>query len=183
MSQIVIIEEADAVCQVALQKVLKKEGLEKSCHVRAPGHGQAGPVIRLLEVAKRDSDSADDFTKPVRTGAVLAQVKRMLALQNLSAETMKFGAYTLNRISHELDFKGALIRLTEKESHILQLLAAQPGSTISRKMFLEDVWRYADGIETHTLETHIYRLRQKIEADPANPAVLLTDGAGYRLAD
>ncbi len=183
MSEIVIIEERDAVCRAALEKALKKEGLEKACRICAPGHGQAGPVIRLLDGGRGSIDSESNFTKPVRTGAVLAHVQHLLTLKNRPAETIKFGAYTLNGLNHELVFKGAIIRLTEKESHILQLLAAKPGATVSRKTLLDHVWKYANGIETHTLETHIYRLRQKIETDPANPVVLLTDNAGYRLVE
>src|SRR5690606_22721894 len=93
-----------------------------------------------------------------------------------------FGPYSLNAFSHELAGPGGkVIRLTEKESHILRLLVASGGQAVSRKRLLDDVWQYADGIQTHTLETHIYRLRQKIEDDPAQPKILLTDEAGYRL--
>jgi len=77
--------------------------------------------------------------------------------------------------------EGDPVRLTEKERDILLRLHQQNGAVIERKTLLDDIWGYADGVETHTLETHIYRLRRKIERDPARPAILLTEENGYRL--
>lgn len=172
--------ETEPAARKALEKVLKKEGLEGLCAVSATAGN--GPVIRLLETGKGIA-GANDFTKPVRAGAVVQQVRRFMAGQNDAEKLISFGTYTLNGLSHELvnNVSGEMTRLTEKESHILKLLAQNPGMTVSRKTMLEQVWNYADGIETHTLETHIYRLRQKIEQDPTNPALLITEEAGYRL--
>ena len=172
MSQKVTIVEADPTARKALEKVLKKEGLEGSYIIQAADEPDQILVVRL-----------DDFTKPVRAGAIVQQVRRLLSLQNGGEKLVSFGAYTLNPLSHELvdNASGKTTRLTEKESHILKLLAENPGKITSRKTLLDQVWKYADGIETHTLETHIYRLRQKIERDPANPSILITEEAGYRL--
>lgn len=75
---------------------------------------------------------------------------------------------------------GTELRLTEKERDILVTLYAAEGF-VERADLLQAVWGYAAAVETHTLETHIYRLRQKIEDDPARPALLVTEENGYRL--
>ncbi len=67
------------------------------------------------------------------------------------------------------------IRLTEKETNILKFLYRSSGRTVEREVLLREVWGYNAGVTTHTLETHIYRLRQKIEPDPSNATILLTD--------
>lgn len=77
---------------------------------------------------------------------------------------------------------GAAVRLTEKEIAILRYLCASASQgPATREALLAHVWSYADGVETHTLETHIYRLRQKIEQDPGNPRIIVTSGDGYLL--
>ena len=73
------------------------------------------------------------------------------------------------------------MRLTEKETAILKFLLRAGDEPVSRDVLLNDVWGYHADVTTHTLETHIYRLRQKIEADPANAQLLVTEGGGYRL--
>ena len=73
------------------------------------------------------------------------------------------------------------IRLTEKETNILKYLLRAEAEVVHRDTLLEEVWGYNSGVTTHTLETHIYRLRQKIEADPSKAEILVTDAGGYRL--
>ncbi len=72
-------------------------------------------------------------------------------------------------------------RLTEKEAAIVNRLAEAEGAVISKAALLADVWGYGPAVSTRTLETHIHRLRRKIETDPACPRRLLTDEGGYRL--
>ena len=74
------------------------------------------------------------------------------------------------------------IRLTEKETNILKYLYRAGAKAVSREELLAEVWGYNAGVTTHTLETHVYRLRQKIEPDPGNARLLLTEAGGYRLA-
>lgn len=119
---------------------------------------------------------------PRRLGQVIDDALRR---ESSDAHILKCGAYTLNtrRLSfHKTNTTPAktAITLTEKEVDILKLLMGA-GGAVSRKALLDGVWGYADSVETHTLETHIYRLRQKIEDDPARPNILITDDTGYRL--
>ncbi len=74
------------------------------------------------------------------------------------------------------------IRLTEKEVAMLDLLWHAAGRVVPRAALLAQVWGYQSGISTHTLETHVYRLRRKIERDPARAELLITELGGYRLA-
>jgi len=73
------------------------------------------------------------------------------------------------------------IRLTEKETAIVKFLYLASDHVVSRDTLLEEVWGYNSGVTTHTLETHVYRLRQKIEEDPSNALILITEPKGYRL--
>jgi hypothetical protein len=73
------------------------------------------------------------------------------------------------------------LHLTEKETAILKYLYRVGDRAVPREMLLDQVWGYNAGVTTHTLETHIYRLRQKIEPDPASPRLLVTEAGGYRL--
>ena len=73
------------------------------------------------------------------------------------------------------------IRLTEKETAILRYLYRAGRRPISREILLQEVWGYNSGVTTHTLETHIYRLRQKVERDASNPSILVTEAGGYKL--
>jgi DNA-binding response OmpR family regulator len=73
-------------------------------------------------------------------------------------------------------------RLTEKEAAILERLTRADGAVIAKSALLAEVWGYGPTVSTRTLETHIHRLRRKIEVDPARPRRLLTESGGYRLA-
>jgi DNA-binding response OmpR family regulator len=73
------------------------------------------------------------------------------------------------------------VRLTEKETNILKYLYRAGSKPVSREELLTEVWGYNAGVTTHTLETHVYRLRQKIEPDPAMAKILITEMGGYRL--
>jgi len=94
----------------------------------------------------------------------------------------RIGPYEFRPASKLLvDDKGKKVRLTEKETNILKYLYRSGSKAVSREELLTEVWGYNAGVTTHTLETHVYRLRQKIEPDPANARLLLTEAGGYRL--
>lgn len=122
---------------------------------------------------------------PVRLGRVLHQVRRIASGAARTLKPVALGRYIFDPVTSTLqgsDDQATEIILTEKEAEILCCLARAGGGFVSRRELLTDVWGYVEGVETHTIETHIYRLRQKIETDPASPLLLLTDEQGYRLA-
>lgn len=120
---------------------------------------------------------------PVRMGALVEKAANMMKRR---AEDMP-ASIALGRWSLEPREclvrgrkDGQIVRLTEKERDILLFLYGR-NEPVERAALLNEVWDYADGVETHTLETHIYRLRQKIESDPGKPVLLVTSGEGYLL--
>ncbi len=117
----------------------------------------------------------------IRIGAVLDQLRHP-ANRLLKAGTMvPLGPNQFFPAESHLKRDGEIIRLTEKERDILLILLEAEGRVIARENLLHTVWGYASDVETHTLETHIYRLRHKIEPQPGKPVLLLTAGEGYRL--
>jgi DNA-binding response OmpR family regulator len=152
------------------------------------GGGVTCPII-ILTAADSDEDTiqglkagANDYvTKPFRFSVLMARVDAHLRSHQTSEEAIyRIGPYTF-RPSAKLLVEGAKrVRLTEKETNILKFLQ-RAGETVSREVLLHEVWGYNPAVTTHTLETHIYRLRQKIEKDPARAEILVTESGGYRL--
>lgn len=149
------------------------------------------PIITPVVLLTRAPDESypfprrDIFAMPVRMGALLDRVMRHLRQKpQASAIDIEMGPYVLrpneSLIQRRSDNKS--IYLTEKERDMLLKFHQKKGEIIGRKELLDDIWGYGEGLETHTLETHIYRLRQKIEPNPAIPALLLTEENGYRFA-
>lgn len=186
---IIHIVEPDERQRAVLIRALGEAGFDY-CHVRAdhPPPDDAGgveePVI-YLGGGMVGAQNADPIIieKPYRFGALLDRVRQLRNRARQKGYT--FPACRIDA-QHSLFFSGlaqAGVRLTEKELDILLYLAARKGEApVKRQDLLEAVWGYGENIETHTLETHIYRLRQKIEADPARPQFLQTRGDGYVLA-
>lgn len=142
-------------------------------------------VLSIGDTADFEADII--LPKPVRVGAVCDGLDRILKkraalakVKDLSIDSWILDV-NLNVLSPAQGKKDP-VRLTEKEKDILVILQEYAGETVTREILLQEIWGYVDGVETHTLETHIYRLRQKIEEDPAAPVILLTTDAGYKLA-
>ncbi len=131
-----------------------------------------------------DAGANDYIAKPFRLNELLARLRAQLRVFDNSEDAVfTIGPYQF-RPSGKLLMEPATarkIRLTEKESAILKFLFRAGGQAVSRQVLLNEVWGYNSAVTTHTLETHIYRLRQKIEPDPGNSVLLLTEGGGYRL--
>lgn len=125
------------------------------------------------------------FTVPVRPGQIADRARTFLepgaAARLPAAIDLKIYDFypRENRVHHKLTHKD--LRLTDKERDILLTLHGAGGKAVSRQDLLDAVWAYAPDVETHTLETHIYRLRQKIEKDPAAPEIVITDESGYKI--
>ncbi len=153
-------------------------------------NGFKGPII-MLTAQDTDSDmilglesGANDYvTKPFRIAVLLARIRAQLRQHEQSEDAVfTIGPYTFKPASKVLlDQDGRKIRLTEKETSILKYLYRAGESVITRDVLLHEVWGYNAGVTTHTLETHIYRLRQKIEQDPSNAELLVTEAGGYKL--
>jgi DNA-binding response OmpR family regulator len=114
---------------------------------------------------------------------LLARIRTQLRQHDTSEDAVfAIGPYTFRPSSKLLlNPKGSKVRLTEKETSILRYLYRAGQRPASREMLLQEVWGYNSGVTTHTIETHIYRLRQKIEKDAAAPAILVTEFGGYKL--
>jgi DNA-binding response OmpR family regulator len=151
--------------------------------------GFSGPIIMLScggsedDVLALDAGANDCVAKPFRFAGLLARMRAHLRQHDGSEDaSLQVGAFTFKPSAKLLlTHKGDRLRLTEKETAILRFLYRAGPAVVSRDVLLREVWGYNAGITTHTLETHIYRLRQKIEDDPAHARVLVTDAGGYRL--
>ena len=131
-----------------------------------------------------DSGANDYVTKPFRLGVLLARLRAQLRLHEQSEDAVfTIGPYTFRPAAKLLleEDGNKKVRLTEKETAILKYLYRAGQKVVGRDVLLIEVWGYNAGVTTHTLETHVYRLRQKIEHDPGRAEILVTEPGGYRL--
>ena len=158
-------------------RILRKNGF-KAPIIMLTGHDTDSDTILGLE-----SGANDYITKPFRFAVLLARIRAQLRQHEASEDAVfTIGPYTFRPSSKLLMCpKGSKIRLTEKETAILRFLYRAGQKPVSRETLLQEVWGYNSGVTTHTLETHVYRLRQKVEKDAASPAILVTDAGGYKL--
>lgn len=142
------------------------------------GHDTDADTILGLEAGANDY-----VTKPFRFAVLLARVRAHLRSHEQSEDAVfTIGHYTFKpSVKMLIDDSDQKVRLTEKETSILKYLYRAGDKVIGRDVLLHEVWGYNSGVTTHTLETHIYRLRQKIEIDPSNAALLVTEPGGYKL--
>jgi DNA-binding response OmpR family regulator len=153
-------------------------------------NGVKSPIIMLTgqdtdadQILGLDAGANDYVTKPFRLNVLLARLRAQLRQHEQSEDAVfAIGPYTFQPAQKLLvDGDEQKVRLTEKETAILKYLYRAGDKVVSRDTLLGEVWGYNAGVTTHTLETHVYRLRQKIEADPSSATILVTEPGGYRL--
>jgi DNA-binding response OmpR family regulator len=161
-----------------LCRVMRRSGIRTPILMLTGADGEADTILGL------DSGANDYITKPFRLNVLLARLRAQLRQHELSEDAVfTIGPYTFRPSVKTLidDAKRKKVRLTEKETAILKYLYRAGDKTIGRDVLLNEVWGYNSGVTTHTLETHVYRLRQKIERDPGKAEILVTEPGGYRL--
>ena len=157
---------------------LRKQG-QRMPIIMLTGSDDEADVVRGL-----DSGANDYIAKPFRLAELLARLRAQLRIfENSEDAVFTIGPYMFRpsaKLLEEVNRKRR-IRLTEKEAAILKFLYRSGTRPVARQILLNEVWGYNAAVTTHTLETHIYRLRQKIEPDPGNARLLVTEAGGYRL--
>ncbi|WP_334175786.1 response regulator transcription factor [Pseudoxanthobacter sp.] len=158
-------------------RMLRREGFRAPILVVTAQDGEADTILGL------ESGANDYVTKPVKFAVLLARIRAHLRQFEQSEDaTFSIGRFTFRPAAKMMtDERGAKVRLTEKETAILKFLYRAGEKAVGRDVLLHEVWGYNSGVTTHTLETHIYRLRQKIERDPSVAELLVTEGGGYKL--
>ena len=152
--------------------------------------GFRGPVVMLTAqtsdadvVNGLDAGANDYVAKPFKFAVLLARIRAQLRQHEASEDAVfKVGPYTFRPGAKILvNEKGSRLKLTEKETAILRFLYRAGQKVVSRDTLLQEVWGYNSAVTTHTLETHVYRLRQKIEPNPTVARILITEPGGYKL--
>ena len=160
-----------------LCRLMRKAGVKSPVIMLTAQDSDADTILGL------DAGANDYVTKPFKFPVLLARIRAQLRQHEQSEDAVfTVGPYTfkpsMKLLVTEDDRK---IRLTEKETNILKFLYRSTEGVVPRDILLHEVWGYNAGVTTHTLETHVYRLRQKIEPDPSRAEILVTDTGGYRL--
>jgi DNA-binding response OmpR family regulator len=159
---------------------LRRDGISVPV-IMLTGADQESDIVRGL-----DSGANDYMAKPFRLNELLARLRAQLRVYDSSEHAVfTIGPYEFRPAMKQLTetARGRKIRLTEKEAAILKFLYRADGMPVPRQTLLNEVWGYNSSVTTHTLETHVYRLRQKVEPDLTGPpSLLVTEGGGYRLA-
>ncbi len=165
------------------------DGIETCKQLR--DKGVRAPIILLTGAAREELDQvngldagANDYVlKPFKFAVLLARIRAHLRSHEASEDAVyRIGPYEFRPGMRVLiDPAQKKIRLTDKEAAILRYLYRSGEKPVGREELLREVWGYNSNVTTHTLETHIYRLRQKIEPDAQIPKLLITETGGYRL--
>ena len=141
------------------------------------------------KIAALDAGADDYLTKPFGTGELLARVRANLRRPRAGGTSeeadalFRFGDVEVDRAARLVRRAGAEVHLTPTEHRMLMVLIANAGRVITQKQLLREVWGPLRSDQNHYLRIYMGHLRQKLEADPAQPRHLLTEtGVGYRLS-
>ncbi len=159
-------------------RLLRRNGVKSPIVMLTAMDGDSDQILGL------DAGANDYVTKPFKLGVLLARLRAQLRQHEQSEDAVfSIGPYTFRPAAKLLQHgeNGQKVHLTEKETAILKYLYRAGDRAIGRDTLLGEVWGYNAGVTTHTLETHVYRLRQKIESDPSSARILVTEPGGYRL--
>jgi len=158
-------------------RVLRKNGFKSPIIMLTANDTESDLVLGL------EAGANDYVAKPFRFAVLLARVRAHMRQYEASEDAQfNLGPYVFRPGAKMLvTEKGSKIRLTEKETSILRYLYRAGQRVVQRHVLLQEVWGYNAAVTTHTLETHVYRLRQKIEKDPGQAKILVTDAGGYKL--
>jgi DNA-binding response OmpR family regulator len=160
-----------------LCRIMRKQGVKCPIMMLTAQDSDSDTILGL------DAGANDYISKPFKFPVLLARIRSQLRTHEQSEDAIfQLGPYTFKPAQKLLlteDDKK--VRLTEKETNILKYMYRATDGVVARDVLLHEVWGYNAGVTTHTLETHIYRLRQKIEPDPSNARLLVTEQGGYRL--
>ena len=158
-------------------KVMRTSGFRSPIIMLTAHDTEADTVLGL------ESGANDYVVKPFRFAVLLARIRAHLRQHEASEDAIfTIGPYTFRPSAKLLVApQGSKLKLTEKETAILRVLYRADAKVVTRDVLLTEVWGYNANVTTHTLETHIYRLRQKIERDPSNAQILVTESGGYKL--
>ncbi|MQA66163.1 MAG: response regulator [Alphaproteobacteria bacterium] len=161
-----------------LCRLVRREGFFRPVVILASGDSEADQILAL------DAGANDYITKPFTLGILLARLRAHLRQHDLSEDAViRMGPFVL--VSAEkllVGSDGKQIRLTDKETRLLKYLYRTRGRAVSQSRLLKEVWGYRSDIETHTIESHVFRLRQKIGQDRMATPLIVTEKDGYRLA-
>lgn len=160
-----------------LCRLMRKTGVKCPILMLTAQDSDADTILGL------DAGANDYISKPFKFPVLLARIRAQLRTHEQSEDAIfQLGPYTFRPAQKMLvTDEDKKVRLTEKETNILKFLYRATDGVVAREVLLHEVWGYNAGVTTHTLETHIYRLRQKIEPDPSNARLLVTESGGYRL--
>jgi len=159
-------------------RLLRKAGFKTPIVMLTGNVSDADQILGL------DAGANDYVTKPFKFAVLLARIRAQLRQHEQSEDAVfAIGPYTFRPSAKMLvnADSNRKVHLTEKETAILKYLYRMGDRPVTREVLLDEVWGYNAGVTTHTLETHIYRLRQKVEPDPTNAQILVTEPGGYRL--